>query len=306
MVALWNPRGELVAAFAVTPAGRVPMPNSAVNVYRVRGERSWTPIGATPVDMTRAASGGHVMVRHLAAQRPLVVYAARRERPLAPRLFDVPATLGQLDVQEIDAASGALASALAQDGWTAQSMLQQHYPHVYRIVLPAAAGVFHLAFGGIPDAVFARADGGGDEAFTPIDFDGQLEPVDEGTLRMHAARDHHQMLLGAGWSPIGADETGGFAELIAPSAEILLPCERHGCTTLELQAWTARDGHPLHVSINGVALTPQPSAHDWHVYRWSVPADAVHVGINSVVLAADPPLRLADLTVSRGAPTATP
>jgi hypothetical protein len=171
-------------------------------------------------------------------------------------------------------------------------------PYVYRIELPRESGSFQLSVGGIPDVVLSQWSGGaGAPAFHGLDLTGQLEPIDAVTDRLHVARDHHQMFLAAGWSPVSTDETGSFSFTTAAEAEILLPCETGGCTDLELQLWISEEGSSVGLAINGQPLARQPLRPGWNSYRWSVPATALVVGTNSVRIQPDHAIRLGDMLI---------
>jgi hypothetical protein len=299
VIALWDPHGGHIGAFALTASGRMPMPDSALGVHRLRAIREWTSIGVVPTDMTLAAAGGHVMIRQPSPGLPAIIYAGRRRRGLAPRLFDVPPSVAALAVQEFAGGSRDLQAAMARDGWPEKSDLQS-IEHVYRIELPATAGALHLAFGGIPDVVTTRwaAGAGVPPAFYGVDLSGQLDRIDAATDRLHVARDYHQLFLAGGWSPITADETGGFSMTTGRDAEVLLPCEPGACSTIELQLWSAADGQDVSIEVNSAPLAGQPLHSGWNYYRWSVPPASLHTGMNSVVIRPGQPVRLGDALIS--------
>lgn len=297
VLAVWNPDGGFVAALALTPDGRVPMPPSAVSVYRLREEREWTRLGAQPYDMTRAAASGNLIVRQASPSTMTVLYAARRDRALAPRLFDVPASLGVLEVREFSGGSAALRDALTRDGWPPHAALES-MPRVYRLRMPRAAGAFAVRLGGTPDLIEGRTVAGTEPgAFYGVDLTGQLERIDAHTERLHVARDYHEMLLGAGWSPVGADEGGGFVVSIAPEAELLLPCTSR-CSSLSLQLWADAEGSAVGLQVDGVRLPPQPLGPGWRNYTWRLPDEAGGPGVHGLVITPGRPIRLADLHVT--------
>lgn len=296
VLAIWGPDGAFVAALALTDDGRVPMPPSPVSVYRLRGEQAWTRLGRSPRDMTRDAATGTVMVRQPSADARTVMYVARRDRELAPRLFDVPASLGTLDVRAFRGGSADLRAALTLDGWPAHAALES-FPHVYRLVLPPTAGTFAVGLGGLAALVEGRTSGPGEmSSFYGIDVDGQLERVDATTERLHIARDYHQMFLGAGWSPVGADEGGGFVLSLAPSAELLLPCTA-ACSELRLQIWSDADAGEVGLAVNGIGGAVQPLRAGWHDYAWPLASEARRDGVSSLVLKPSRQVRLADVLV---------
>lgn len=297
VLAVWNPEGGFVAALAVTPEGLVPMPPSAVSVYHLRREEAWTRLGRESRDMTHAAVAGTLMVRQPSSAAGTVIYAARRERELAPRLFDVPASLGALDVQPFRGGSASLRDALTRDGWPPHAALES-MPRVYRIALPPAVGTFALGFGGVPDHVEGRAAAdGAPVAFYSVDLSGQLERIDAATERLHVARDYHQMFLGAGWSPVGADESGGFVLSLSPEAELLLPCTP-ACASVRLQLSTEAGGTEVSLMVDGTPLPAQPLVAGWRSYTWALPAGVGSAGMHTVVLKPGRQVRLADVLVT--------
>lgn len=314
VLAVWSPRGDLVAALALTDEGRVPMPSSPVDLHRLRALPDSTPVDAAGANLTAAAVGGHVRLRtpppslavdaHVQhpSRTPMVLYAARRSRTLAPQLIDAGAASDALDVREL--AGDALAGALREDGfadvsqWTGMA-------HVYRIALPAEEGSWHLAFGGLPDSVAARWTGGGLANAAPIDLTEQLEQVDGATKRLHVARDHHRLFLGVGWSPVTSDETGPFAVTIQGDAEVLLPCGKGDCRTIAVQLWSDA-GQRVDITVNGAHLDPLTVGAGWSVYRVAIPASARHVGMNSLVIGPQRPVRLADISVDHAVRSTRP
>lgn len=297
LLAVWGPGGAFVAALALTTEGLVPMPPSAVSVYRLRGERQWFHLGPAPADVTRELTSGHVMVRQPSAGTRTVFYAARRARALAPRLFDVPVSVGALDVREFRGGSVALRDALTRDGWPSHAALET-LPYVYRLVLPPVTGTFALGFGGLPDLVEGTSSGAGEpSSIYGIDLTGQLERVDAGTLRLHVARDYHQMFLGAGWSPVGADDGGGFVLSLATEAELLVPCTA-ACSDVRLQLWSDAAAGDVGLAIDRLPASPQPLRAGWNDYAWPLPAAARHPGTVSLVLSPSRQVRLADVLVN--------
>ncbi len=303
VVAVWNPHGEFIGAFALNAQGRVPVPDSPLSVHRLRAVRDWTVVGSSPTDITALAAGGHVMVRVPSVAPSLVVYAGR-QRPLAPRLFDVSeATRAGFSVEEFSGGSPDLNLAMRRDGWLAMPTLGS-MRHVYRIELPPSPEGLHLGFGGLPDVAMARWTGDGDApSLYGLDLMGQLEPNDDRTDRLHVARDHHQFFLGTGWSPINADEVGGFSVTVGAQAEILLPCEAGACSTVDLQLWPTDSGDAIGLVVNGVSLTSQRMHSGWNWYRWTVPSTALRAGMNSLVLQVAQPTLLCDALVARASQT---
>lgn len=303
VVALWNPRGEFAGAFALDARGRVPMPDSPLSVHRLRGVRDWTLVGPSPTDITSAAGGGHAIVRLPLAGPSLVVYTGR-QRPLAPRLFEVSEeAVARFKVEALTGGSSELDAAMRRDGWPATPALRS-MAHVYRIELAPSPERMHLAFGGLPDVAMARWDGAGEApALYGLDLVGQLEPNDDRTDRLHIARDHQQFFLGAGWSPINGDEAGGFSVTVGAQSEILLPCEAGACSTIDLQLWPTSDGDPIALIVNGVSLPPQPMRSGWGWYRWTVPATALRAGMNSLVLQPGQPTLLCDVLITKATRT---
>lgn len=296
VLAVWGPDGAFTAALALTDEGRVPMPPSPLSVYRLHGEQGWTRFGRSARDLTRDVANGNLMVRQPSADGRTVMYVARRDRELAPRLFDVPASLGTLDVRAFRGGSADLRAALTLDGWPAHASLES-FPYVHRLALPPAAGTFALGLGGLPDLAEGRMSGPGEpSSFYGIEVRGQLERVDATTERLHIARDYHQMFLGAGWSPVGADDGGGFVLSLAPTAELLVPCTA-ACAEVRLQIWSDADGGDVSLAVNGVGLPSQSLRAGWHDYSWPLPPEARREGVSSLVLAPGRQVRLADVLV---------
>jgi hypothetical protein len=298
VVALWTPRGEFAGAFALRGAGQVPMPDSPLGVHRLRAIRRWTRIGESPTDMKNSAASGHLIVRQGSPTTPTIVYAARA-RALAPRLFETSGIAGELRVQAFEGAGDDLSESLSRDGWPPQPNLRT-MNHVYRIELPRSLERLHLSFGGIPDVALSQWAGAGEPpAFLGIDLTGQLERVDEGHDRLHVARDHHQFFLGAGWSAISADETGGYCITTGMDAEVLLPCEVGACSSVDLQLWTTADRETVRLAVNDTLLPLQPLHAGWNMYRWTVPAAALHPGMNSFVVEPSTAVRLGDILIAK-------
>jgi hypothetical protein len=296
VAALWTPRGSFVGAFALTETGMVPMPESPVSIHRLRGIQQWTALGPSSVDLTRVSAGGHLMIRQTAS--PAVIYAGRRGRMLVPRLFGELPGLPPLAVEEFTGGSRELQEATARDRLSAAATLMS-MARVYRIELPKVAGSYHLVFGGIPDTAIGRPMVAEAPGVYALDLSSQLETIDAVTDRLHVARDHHQLFLAQGWSPISADETGNFSMITGADGEILLPCDAGACASVDLQMWTDNEGSTVGLAINGAALPDQPLRAGWNMYRWTVSSAAVHAGMNSLVVRPSRPVRLADVWIAR-------
>lgn len=298
VVALWDPHGTMIAAFAFTPDGRAPVQDSPVSVHRLRAVREWIQVASRPVNISSASAGGHVLVRPVPNASALVVYAGRQD-VLAPHVFDPTIGAPDATVDEFRGGSEALGRALGRDGWPEQPALQG-MAHVYRIELGPFNGPRQLAFGGIPDVVLARQSGPGDPAaLYGLDLTGQLEPIDDSVDRLRVARDHHQLFLAAGWSAISGDGAGGFSKTSGARAEILLPCGAGACSTVDMQLMPEGDGGTVGLEVNGAPLETQPMVGGWNRYRWAVPAGALHAGVNSFVLRVATPVVLSDVLVAK-------
>jgi len=300
VVALWSPHGAFINAFALNAAQRVPMPDSPLSVRRLRTIKTLVPVGPSSTDLTAEGGSGHVVIRQPAGVPPIVIYAGRRARALAPRVFAGPVPVEPLSIQEFTAGSRELSDALTRDGVVVDTGLRSAV-HIDRIELPRPAGTYHLGFGGIPDVVLARASSGEPASVFGLDLSDQLEPIDGNTRRLHIARDHHQLFLASGWSPVSADETGGFAITTLADAEVLLPCAPGVCGTVTFQMWSDREGDAVALEVNGTRLPAQSLHPDWHSYRWDLPPDSIKMGMNSFVLKPDRPARLGDVWVASGA-----
>lgn len=298
VVAVWDTRGGLRHAFALRADGCVPIAQGPLSVRILRQIRAWTRIsGPTPVDITHAASSGHLMVDATRSAGSLVFYAGR-DRSLSPILLEASLDSPALVVESFTGGSPELAAALARDGWPADQRLDR-LRHVYRVRVPHRDRVVHVGFGGLPAVALARtADQGSVANVYGLDLTGQLEPIDRRTARVHVARDHHAFFLGAGWSPVAADHAGAFRATTSTRAEIAIPCSPGDCLAVSLQLRPVGAAGPLALMVNDTDLGAQWIAPEWNRYRWNVPPSSLRDGMNSFVLTPGEPVLLADVLVS--------
>jgi hypothetical protein len=300
-VAVWT-RDGLAQVFAVpAEAPSTPTLPTPYAIYPLRGLRERHAIASDSVDLTGEASTGSFVYKTETGASRLVFYAGRT-RPLAPSLLDCSArSWPTFDVREFAAPAGArpdLARALERDGLPFDERLRAA-PHVYRVAVDtqwsSAAGV-QIGLGGVPDVVFGRLIDGAPGRVHGVDVSTHLARVDERTLSLHMARDHHSQLVGAGWSDVQADAVGPYRETVSREAELLLPIAAAGPLRVGVQLIGLSGTPPgsVQLRVNGQALPDIASIGEWRRYWWDVPASAVTEGVNSLVLTVGPePARIA-------------
>ncbi len=292
-VAVWDPRGTLVQAFALEDkAARVPTRPEALKIFRMRALRTWTEVSANASDISGGTSSGNIVFRLAPPQSTAIVYCGR-SRPLAPGIFD-KTTRQEIPIEVTeygrDGASRArLGRDLLVDGFADDARVLGS-PFVYRVAVSTPRDIqapvaFQLGLGGLPDVALARTSIGPAATYFPVDLSTHLEPIDGRTTRLHMARDHHRELVGAGWDPVDVDDYGPFRRMRDAEAELLIPAAGRAAIRLRVQAAPAgaTNGIQIALTVNGRELMPQPFKAGWNRYDWTVPADIVRP-VNSVVV----------------------
>jgi hypothetical protein len=294
-VAAWT--GTSLAAFVLRPSRPIPptLP-TPYQVYALRAIRERQQVGSSWTDLTGATASGNFIYRIPPGRSRLVLFVAR-QRPLAPALLECSARdWPRLDVQTFEgphAPDGPLARMLGEEQLTVDSRLMGA-AWVYRLAIdtswPGAAGL-HVGLGGVPDTAFGRFAADAPASIYGLDLLTHLARIDDGASMLRMARDHHEHLVGAGWSPVQADGVGPYRETSAAEAELMFPLDRPvplrvGVQVIPLPGeGTAAE---LGLSVNDQAFAPLAAGAEWQRLWWNVPAGAVRAGVNSLVLSVSP------------------
>jgi hypothetical protein len=165
---------------------------------------------------------------------------------------------------------------------------------VYRLVVdtgwPGVAGL-HVGLGGIPEAAYGRFVADAPASLYGLDLQTHLARVDDRSSLLHMARNHHEHLVGSGWSPVQADGVGPYRETIAPEAELTFPMSQPSALRVGVQLIRlpgAGSGAEVGLSLNQQAFAPLAAGSDWQRLWWHIPASAVRAGVNSLVLSVSP------------------
>jgi hypothetical protein len=294
--AVWRRDGGQAAAFVVPAAApRAPTPPTPLAVYRMRALREWQTVGAAPQDVTAALASGTLVVRTEPGRSRVLMYAGRR-RPLAPVLLDCSArSWPSFDVRAFDGTRAELSRALDADAMSGAAGSLLALPYVYRIALASdfssPVGVL-FGLGAGPDAAYGRVTSGPAVRVYGPDLASHLARVDDRTVSLHMARDHHSHLIGAGWSDVQADAVGPFREARG-DAELLLPLSKPAALGIGIQlALPPGEGStPVSVQLrfNGSPLPSVAASPGWQRYWWDVPAALGREGVNSAVISVSPP-----------------
>jgi hypothetical protein len=168
-------------------------------------------------------------------------------------------------------------------------------PYVYRIVLDVIYSVpvgVLWGLGAGPDAAYGRVTSGPAVRVYGPDLASHLARVDDRTVSLHMARDHHSHLIGAGWSDVQADAVGPFRQARG-DAELLLPLSKPAALGIGIQlALPPGEGStPVSVQLrfNGSPLPSVAASPGWQRYWWDVPAALGREGVNSAVISVSPP-----------------
>jgi Protein O-mannosyl-transferase TMEM260-like len=291
-IAVWT-RDGLSAAFVVAPGLAPPPPPTPYAIYPLRGLQEPRAIGSEPVDLTHEASSGAFVYKANTGVSRLVIYAGR-SRPLSPSLHESSArSWPAFDVREFSSPAD-LTRALEQDGMAVDNRLRA-LPHVYRIAIDTnwstPAGT-QIGMGGIPEVVYGRLIEGRAGEIYGVDLLTHLARIDDRTLSLHMARDHHAQLVGAGWSDVVADAVGSYRETTRAESELLIPIDKPATLRIGIELIALGDGDAAPKSVrlrfNGETLDDVAPARVWRRNWWSVPAGAVVHGVNSMSLIVEP------------------
>jgi hypothetical protein len=294
-VAAWTASGP--ATFVLRPSSLVPpTAPTPYQVYALRSVRSRLPVGPSWIDLTAAMASGNFIYSIPAGRSRLVLFAAR-QRPLAPALLETSARdWPRLEVRTFEgphAADGPLAQALRDDQLPAgQRLMAGRF--VYRVAIdtgwPGVAGL-HVGLGGVPDAAYGRFAADAPASLYGLDLQTHLARVDDQASLLHMARNHHEHLVGAGWSPVQADGVGPYRETIAPEAELTVPLSERTALRVGVQLIRlpgAGGDAEVGLSLNQQAFAPLAAGPNWRRLWWNIPGGAVKAGVNSLVLSVSP------------------
>jgi hypothetical protein len=291
-VATWAP-GRPSAAFVLQANDpRPPIPPTQYAVYRLQSIRQRQPIGRSATDLTPLSRTGHFVFTIPPGQSRVVIYAAR-SRSLAPTLWESSARdWPAFDVKIFEGphpGDGALSQALREDALPLEPRLLEARL-VFRIAIASnwtgAAGV-PLGLGGVPDSVYGRVVSGEPVLAYGLDLATHLARVDQRTVSLHMARDHHEQLVGAGWSSVQADGAGPYRETMAPEAELQLPIDARGPLRVGVQlVLLPGAGTPASVGLifDGRSIAQVPVTSEWRRYWWDIPMDSVRRDVHALVL----------------------
>lgn len=317
-VAIWT-GGQLTAAFVLSSdAPSPPTLPTPYAVYPLRGLRERQTIGAAPIDLTPATAGGVFVFTTVSGASRFVTYAGR-ERPLAPALLDCSARSWPAPSVRAftgpHATSGELARALAEDALPFDSRLKNSR-HVYRIAFEttwSAPGGVLVGLGGVPDVAYGRLLDGAPSLIYGLDLATHLARIDTRTLALHMARDHHEQLVGAGWSTVQFDGVAPYRETADREAELLLPIAEPQDVRLGIQLiGLPRAGSPpglVGIRVNEQSLPPIVPTSEWRRYWQDVPASFLKKGVNSLVFEISPEtthMAVSDVLIESKSPTLTP
>jgi len=287
-VAIWNRNGELAEAFAVQALDdfRVPVPSSALSVYRLEGIWGRQDLGAEWVSIAPVLRTGSLMLR-VEGGRTVTAYL-RAADVLAPRVFDQSSPDVAVEVGRVDDATRRALGTLAGVTEGGEGLL-------YRIEARATgqSGVSVLiALGGVPVSAVARVTpegAAGENQVFSIDTSGLLRVRDRSSEVLLMARDEQSQLPGAGWSAVDWDAVSPFRWMTGVRAHVLLPTTRNGVTAVRVHAYgeDGRSPGSLRLLLNDTDLGAHPAAPGWAVYEWSVPEGAAVPGTNRATLVVD-------------------
>ena len=146
-----------------------------------------------------------------------------------------------------------------------------------------------------------------------LDLATHLTRIDARTVALHMARDHHEHLVGAGWSSVQFDGVAPYRETVGREAELLLPIVEPKDLRLGVQliGLTHTGGQPgsIGIRINEQPLPPIVPTIEWRRYWWDVPASVLRKGVNSLVFEISPEttqMAVSDVLVESNGPSPTP
>lgn len=314
-MAVVTPTGALDRAVATEHTARfgVPYDSPLLSAARVVGRELCVPVtttGETDVSTAVARAGVGAVLRDGDA---LTLYVGGAH-PLRPRQTVISRrTAPDLHVRDFDTRSPAgkagLRAALETDGFAASSLA--NYPYAYRISAASPSGgesQLNLTLGGFGSVGYARAAGSTSSARAiPLcaAVVGAAGPLFSNTAVAPASGEidlQDGALTVFGWHH--AENTGPvtFRWTAAPQAELLVPLARVGPIDVEITVQPASSvDNSLRLRVNDRRLAPQSLAAGVQTLRWSVPADAWHLGMNQIRLETSTLVRPADLGLGRDA-----
>ncbi len=260
-VAIWDPAGAFLRAFALVEADgyQVPLAATAFSAYPLLGQAEARDVAAgIDVDLTPLASTGSLTL----AVPPggVLTLDAFDAGPLAPYVVDNPAG-ARVDV-------GAVPGGKVPGG------------HGTRIVIaagPAHVAPLYLALGAVPDRLAGRlaAPAATVARVRRATTIGLLRGPDRRSAVLRMTRDDQALLVGAGWSAVEADDAGSYRWIRGREGRLTIPATSTAWRRLAIAAFRAGDGGAatIAVRVNGITLEPQPLQPGWQTCAWSLPPD---------------------------------
>ena len=151
-----------------------------------------------------------------------------------------------------------------------------------------------LVFGGVPQVAVARRSGA-DEATARVcsatlGYDGLFGDPARRAERIDWQRNGHDEFLGEGWDGIFPERMRRIADT---TAELLLPIWRRDVLHLSVTAarpeWIPREQlGVIQLEIQGGMLESRSVLRGWTTYEWTIPIEAVELGVNQVYLSVSP------------------
>ena len=151
-----------------------------------------------------------------------------------------------------------------------------------------------LVFGGVPEVAVARRSGA-DEGTARIcsatlGYDGLFGDLARRAERIDWRRNGHDEFLGDGWDGVYPER---MRRITDTTAELLLPIWRRDVLHLSVIAvrpeWIPRDQlGVIQLEIQGGMLESHSVLRGWTTYEWTIPIEAVELGVNQVYLSVSP------------------
>ena len=237
------------------------------------------------VDIGQLAREGKVAVR-LAGSATLEMYVGR-DAALAPRLtYRSEGSRTTLETHDLDPRERV--DALPTDRPAASVGLTMEGSR------SAAPDHTMLVFGGVPQVAVARRSGA-DEATARVcsatlGYDGLFGDPARRAERIDWQRNGHDEFLGEGWDGIFPERMRRIADT---TAELLLPIWRRDVLHLSVTAarpeWIPREQlGVIQLEIQGGMLESRSVLRGWTTYEWTIPIEAVELGVNQVYLSVSP------------------